>query len=33
MKAVIPNPFDALAKFVVNEKKDKAIGVIMTYIS
>lgn len=33
MKVVIPNLFDAGAKFVVDRKKDEVVGVIMTYIS
>ena len=29
---MIPNPSDALVKFLVDEKKDEVVGVIMTYI-
>jgi hypothetical protein len=33
MKVVIPDPTDDQVKFVVDGKKDEAVGVIMTYIS
>ena len=33
MNTVIPDPFEATVKFLVDEKKDEDVGVIMTYIS